>query len=538
MGKTRPTNVGLLFDRHAEARRQTVMHLDRPFDIAPDGGTRYDAAALAETVRRAAAWLYAAGARRGDRIAIVKENHFDTLLLAAGAARIGALPAELAPLRSLALVRAMLDNLKPRMLVAGADLLDRAARSGTELVEPGVRVVVVGEPQEQVPAGAVPLDDLRGAPEAATDMRPDDEPMIITHSSGTTGVPKLVVNSGKTILGASARMESLRAPVVSSKLSDVVGASYTYAHARALSWTAGQFSLTPEELLVISDPGVENAARALRAHPPTTLEACPNIFQRWEELADTQPDLFRQVRLFIGSFDVIHPRSVRKFLAASQTRKPVWLQAWGQSEMGPVCTAFFTRRSVAEKNEPRAVTNDLGWTVPFLSKVKVVDPDTGRVQPRGKPGLLMVSTKARCLSYLGDEERHAAKLDGEWWNSGDMGSRGRFGRLRLIDREVDTIPGASSIELESILLDRLDRAADVTVLGVPGRPPLPVLCMWDHKLDPDEWKRAVEGLPELSEPVLIPWEDVPRTATWKVRRLELREQLLGSAESLGSGRWT
>lgn len=538
MGKTRPTNIGLLFDRHAEARRQTVMLLDRPFDIAPDGGTRYEAAALAETVRRAAAWLYAAGARRGDRIAILKENHFDTFMLAAAAARIGALPAELAPLRSLPSIRAMLDNLKPQMIVAGAALLDRATRAGTELAAPGVRLVVVGESAERLPAGAVPLDDLRGAADVATDLRPDDEPMIITHSSGTTGVPKLVVNSGETILGASARMETIRFPVVASRLSDVVGTSFTYAHARAVSWTAGQFALTPKAVLVISDPTVDNAARALRAHRPTTLEACPNIFQRWEELADTQPDLFRQVRLYIGTFDAIHPRTVRKFLAASQARKPIWGQSWGQSEVGPVCAAFFTRRMVAPSDEPRGVTNDLGWTMPFLAKVKVVDPDTGRTQPRGKPGILMVATKARCLTYLGDEDRHTQKVEGEWWNTGDLGTQGRFGRLRLVDREVDTIPGASSIELESILLDRLERVVDVTVLGVPGRPPLPVLCVWDGELSPEEWKRAVEGLPELSEPVLIPWEDVPRTATWKVRRLELREQLLGSAESLGSGRWT
>jgi acyl-CoA synthetase (AMP-forming)/AMP-acid ligase II len=42
----------------------------------------------------------------------------------------------------------------------------------------------------------------------------------------------------------------------------------------------------------------------------------------------------------------------------------------------------------------------------------------------------------------------------------------------------------------------------------------------------------------MEEPRLVSWDDVPRTATWKVRRLELREKALGTKESIGTGRWT
>jgi acyl-coenzyme A synthetase/AMP-(fatty) acid ligase len=151
---------------------------------------------------------------------------------------------------------------------------------------------------------------------------------------------------------------------------------------------------------------------------------------------------------------------------------------------------------------------------------------------------MMVATKSRCLDYLGEHERHREKQRGKWWNTGDIGERASFGRLRLVDREVDIIPGTSGIELESILLDRLERASDVAVLGVPGRPPVPVLCMRDNRLGPEEWRAATADLPELDEPRLLDWEEVPRTATWKVRRLELREKVLGTKEVLGTGRWT
>jgi hypothetical protein len=72
MGKRRrPKNLGLLLDWFEEVGCPTVMHLDRPFDIAPDGGTRFDVPALAELVRTASGWLHAAGLRRGDRVRLV-----------------------------------------------------------------------------------------------------------------------------------------------------------------------------------------------------------------------------------------------------------------------------------------------------------------------------------------------------------------------------------------------------------------------------------------------------------------------------------
>lgn len=533
-----PLNIGELFDWHADAGRQTVMHLDRPFDIAPDGGVCYDAVDLARTVREISGWLAEAGLRHGDRLAIIKDNHYDIFMVAAAAARIGALPAMIAPLHSCEAIRTMIERLAPSVLVVSASVLDRARESGIALAGPGVRLVVLGDPGNGFPDGAITLADARGAEAPGCRLRPADQPMLVTHSSGTTGVPKLVVHTGQTILGGGSRMELIRFPVVASRLDDVVASSIAFAHARIVSWTAGQFALTPRKLVIISDHGLDHAAEIMAQHPPTTLEACPNIFQRWEELADNRPELFHQVRLFAGTFDAVHPRTVRKFLGASRRRVPIWGQSWGQSEVGPVCIALFTRRRIRKVSSDHAVTNDIGWSVPGLARVRVVDSESGRSVPRGKPGILMVATKARCAGYLGEQDRHDEKTTGKWWNTGDIGERGRFGRLRLVDREVDVIPGTSGIELESILLDRLERAAEVTVLGVPGQLPVPVLCMRENQLDPAEWQRAVEGLPELAAPHLVPWEEVPRTATWKVRRLELREQVLGSQEVIGTGRWT
>ena len=68
--------------------------------------------------------------------------------------------------------------------------------------------------------------------------------------------------------------------------------------------------------------------------------------------------------------------------------------------------------------------------------------------------------------------------------------------------------------------------------------PIPVVSVPDGKLADDEWKRACAGLPVMDEPRLISWEDIPRTSTWKVRRLELRERVAGDVGGFGTGLWT
>jgi acyl-coenzyme A synthetase/AMP-(fatty) acid ligase len=506
------------------------MHLDRPFDIAPDRGVRHVGADLADIVRSTSAWLYAAGLRHGDRLAIVKDNHYDQPMLVAAAARIGALPAILAPLSSVESVRAMVDRVDPKLVVISPTMVARFAAAGVPLP---YQTIVVGPGAE----GVTPAD-FAGAEPPAPNPRRDDEPMLVTHSSGTTGIPKLVVHSARTVGDKMSRMETMRLPIVDSAPDDVVAISVAFAHARIVSWTAGQFTRAPAKLVVISDHDLDNTARMLAAHPPTSLEACPNIFQRWEELPETRPELFAKVRLFVGTFDAIHPRTVRAFLTASKARFPVWGQGWGQSEVGPVTIAAFTRRSVRRRTDAFSATSDLGYTLPFLSRVKVVDPKTGKKVKAGTPGIMMVASQSRCLDYLGEHDRHVEKVDGKWWNTGDVGQRNKLGRLKLIDREVDILPGTSGIELESILLDRMPTATEVTVLGVPGRPPVPVLCMRGDTLDLEEWKTATADLPALDEPIVVPWEDVPRTATWKVRRLALREQVLGTKDKIGTGRWT
>ncbi len=518
-----PRNIGLLFDWHAAKSRTTELHLDRPFDIDPDGGLIYDAAALARLVGEMSACWYAAGVRRGDRVVVIKRNHFDVIVLSAAAARIGAVAATIAEANPPAHLFEMLRRLRPMATVISSKAMREARRQGIDLGAFG-RTILLDE-DHGARAGRVTLDELRGASVPAPDIRPDGEPMMITHTSGTTSTPKLVVHTADSNR-AGTRLELLPLPFAVSRRDDVCLSSIAFAHSRAYTWAAAQFRWAPRRLVIASSHAVADVERVFESQRPTTVEAMPNVFQHWLPLIRRRPHLFAQVRYYMNTFDIMHPSIARPFMQASKRRNVLWAHSWGQSEVGPIAGLPYSRRKLNRlAGSTRDNMNLMGWVWPGLMRAKVVDPDTGRRLRAGEVGVVMVKTKSLCVDYLGETDRYRAERSGEWWNTGDIGFKDALGRIHFLDRAVDAVPGGSATEIESVLLQRIDNALEVIVLTRGELPPLPVISTEDNKLAAEDWSRATRGLPQLGKPVLVPWEELPLTSTWKVRRKELREKV-------------
>ncbi|KFZ78000.1 long-chain acyl-CoA synthetase [Amycolatopsis sp. MJM2582] len=496
----KPHDMGTLFDECANNR--TWVYLDRPFDIAPERGTAYQVAGLARLVRDAAGWLSESGVKSGDRVAIVKRGHWDYDLLACAAVRIGAVPAKVSGLLPDDTVQLLLRRLGPAVLVT-----DRPSLRADRILR---------------------VEDFAAAPPPAVHRRHADEPLLICHTSGTTGTPKLVVHTTRTIIDRLARPEAIRWPVLGLRRDDVLANASAYAHGRTFCWTASALCLAPREIVILSDPS--SAPSMFGRHRPTVIEALPSAYARWRPLANSPENPFLRVRRFVSTYDAVHPPVIRTMLHASGRKCPLWMQGWGQSETGPLSFRFFTRRTAH-------TTRDLGRPFPGLARLRVVDPETAEPVPRGTAGLLLARTRARCVAYVGEQDRWEAKVHGRWWNTGDLGVVDRGGAVTLLDREVDSVPGMSCLAVEDAIEDRLPAISECVLLSAAGCAPIPVVVT-DDGLDAEEWRKAVLDLPPLGEPVVLSWDEVPRTGTGKVRRLELLARLTGTAATHGSGRWT
>jgi acyl-coenzyme A synthetase/AMP-(fatty) acid ligase len=504
--------LGVMSERAAEKYGDTPITLDHDMEAFPEVGRKLTVAEFAGLVADTANRLWAAGVRPSEHVAVHKTSSFDITMLACAVARIGAVPAMLSPHLDGETIGKLLERLeRPTLLTDEAKLTGSLA--GLPLRELTARTVTATGSHPD----AVSLADLAGAPKRRPVLLDPDQPALMTHTSGTTGIPKLVVHSARS-LGARGHWQDKVVSFIRKR--ETVAMHVSYVHSRMYLGLA-VLQMRGMPMVFMSDASPKHVADMLVRHRPGVLETHPNSFLEWEEMLDDPRRPISNVKYFNSTFDAIHPSTMHKFLHATDRRSPVFLQVYGQSECGPLAARTYRRR-----NALKADGRCQGYPTPGMTKYRLVS--RGGAKPsKENPGYIDVATAGRALTYYGEQERFDKQVIGEWWRGGDVGYRTKWGCLHLLDREVDVIPGIdSTLEIEDALLHELDELTELVIVPGPDKRPVPVVCTrGDKPLDPERWQAAVADQPALCPPVQRRLSDLPRTATAKIRRLELARQL-------------
>ncbi|MFF7156259.1 AMP-binding protein [Streptomyces sp. NPDC008139] len=510
----KPLNVGLVAERAAEKHGRVPIYLDQPFTWDPEQRVELDFVEFATLVDQMAAVLKSAGVKRWDRVAIVKSPNYDIQALAWAAARIGAIPALLSARLDPDIINILLERLQAKFLVTDPEVAKYARLDGERLRHLGMTAIADIE-------GGIPVADLWGGRIPAPSPLKDDEPMLITHTSSTTGVSKLAEASAKGV-SYNALMESIFPGFHTPD--ELFASAISHVHVRAAITQMASFSRgTP--LLGIARPDEETMLRLLPQYRPTILESHPNNFMGWERIIDDPSEPFSSIRLYFNSFDAMHPRTIQALLDASKRKYPVWLQCYGMTETQVVSVRPYTRGSFGRLKGRD--TRSVGWEVPGI-RARIADPETGkRRSDQSDPGMIQVKTPARALSFVGTPEKFAERRHGKWFDTGDWGRRGRLGQIEILDRIADRIEGVEScLWIEDVLLERIPNAEEIVVVPDEQGKPVPVVCMRDGKsLDPEVWKSASAGITGLGVPLEVTPDDLQRTATVKARRYLLTEMI-------------
>ncbi|WP_067838441.1 class I adenylate-forming enzyme family protein [Nocardia lijiangensis] len=499
--------LGTVPETAAARKSSTPLTLDHDLDVLPEAGRRLTVSELADHVDDLAGRLWSAGIRPGRHIAIYKAANFDVWVLATAAARIGAVPVMLSPALDGATVGALLRRLDQPALLTDLHKLDALADVPVmDLADP---VITVSGDRP----GAVSLAGLAGAPRVEPVSRPKDEPALITHTSGTTGLPKLVVHTPRSM---AARLKPQWWLLSLMRKRETVAIHISFVHSRMFAAMAlALLKELPVLLMKESDP--DKVAAFFVEYRPGFIEALPNSLMEWECLTEDPRKPFASVKYFSSTFDAIHPRTMSRLVDSSERRGALYFQIYGQSEVGPAVGRAYVRKS-AHRADGRCV----GWAMPGCAKVRVVSRDGSRPSETN-PGFIEVAWEGLAKTYLAEQDRYDANRFGDWWRTGDVGYRTRRGCLHMLDREVDMIPGVrSALEVEDVLLSRLEELSELVVVRGRKSEAVPVICTHDDRpVDQGRWRKAVADFPQLADPIQIPQAELPRTATLKVQRVAL-----------------
>lgn len=505
--------LGLLWEKAAAKFPNTRVTLDQPLATLPHLGTDFTYAVLADVVDDLAARLWETGIRPTERVAVHKSDNFDISLLASAVARIGAVPVMISSALPGEIVGKLLTRLEKPWLISDVAKLT-GPLDGVPVKDLTHETLLAGTGEF---GGLRQIAELNGLPRRPAVQLHSSQPALITHTSGTTGVSKLMVHTAKALFHRLLPQQIIAWPI---RKKETVALCMSFVHSRFFH-SLGVFLNYGNPLVVLNDPDPDKIGPVFVKHRPGLVETHPNNFIQWEDLADAPGAPLSSVRYYSSTFDAIHPRTIQRLLRASKRRRPLLIQLYGQSETGPISGAWYS-----EKTADRTDGRDVGYVLPGFIKLRVVD-ENGRSVAKGKPGHLELRGRGRIMTYLGEHQRYLDNFNDGWWRLGDMGYLGRFGKLHLIDREIDQIEEIdSNLELEDVLMSRLEELLEVIIVTGPEGDAVPVVCTRrDAPLDPERWARATADLPALSAPLHWPFNEVPRTSTWKVQRVEITRML-------------
>ena len=436
---------------------------------------------------RAAGALAGRGVRRGDVVMTLVGNRPEWVLAMLACFRIGAVALPCTEQLRAADLRGRLEVARPRLIVCderNAGVLAEASPDADVLLIPGPELTAA-EPHPPV------------------ELAPED-PCLVTFTSGTAGQPKAVLHGQRYLTGQRVQAEHWLAP-----------------RPGRLSWCTAASGWSKSARNVFIAPWLQGAAALLhdaRFDPHERLE----ILAR--ERVDTLCMAPTEYRVIAKRATLRRFEDLRGLVAAGEALNPEVLRAWHEATglwirdgYGQTETGQLTGMPLGEEARPGSMGRALpGIALDVADGELVVDPAT---------------VPTFFVRYLGGGGAPASP-----WRTGDRVRRDDDGYLYFEGRLDDVIISAGyrigPFEVESALVAHA-AVAEAAVVAAPdeerGSVVRAVVVLRDGHAPSDDLARELqEHVKARTAPYKYPRvidfaDDLPKTASGKVRRAALRE---------------
>jgi fatty-acyl-CoA synthase len=509
----------------ANLRRMAAQYPDSEALVDVPTGRRWTYRQLDADSDLVGLGLIAAGIISGDRVGIWAPNCAEWVLLQYGSAKVGAILVNINPAYRSHELAFVLRQSGIRLLISAENFKTSDYRGMIDEVRadlPDLReVCYIGTADWDglLATGAAAERGLLAEREALLAF---DDPINIQYTSGTTGFPKGATLSHHNILnngffiGEGCRYTE----------QDRVCIPVPFYH--CFGMVLGNLACTTHgACIVIPAPGFDAAATlaAVQAERCTSLYGVPTMFIAELALPDFASYDLTSLRTGIMAGSPC-PVEVMKRVLSEMHMAEVEI-CYGMTETSPVSTQTRTDDDMERR------VSTVGRVHPHV-EIKVVDPETGVVLPRGSHGELCTRGYSVMLGYWEEPEKTREAIDAaRWMHTGDLAVMDEAGYLNIVGRIKDmVIRGGENVyprEVEEFLYTHPD-IEDVQVIGVPDVRYGEELCAWvklrsGSSLTSEQVREFCTGkIAHYKIPRYVRMSDeFPMTVTGKVQKFKMRE---------------
>ncbi len=447
------------------------------------------------------------GVQRGDRVAVVLPPTPETAAVFFATWKLGAILLSMSALYGDSAIGHRLQDSQPRVLVTDADNADRFNRDEVETL--------------------LVLDDrlLVDVPTRFTTVETSaDDPAQLYYSSGTTGMAKGILHAHRYLLAHEefTYCHDLREGELFHGMGE-------WAWAAGIAPLLGPWRLGATQLVLRREGGFdpERQLDFLSRHEATNVFTTPTAMRSMMTLGNETGRRFPQrFRIVCSAGEPLNPEAIRWF---REQYGVTVLDYYGLTESYPLC-ANFPFMEVREGSMGRPMP---GWDVQILDE----DERPVAAGDRGEICLRARSNPHYPLGYWNQPEESEETFGGGWFHTKDAAQADADGYVWYAGRADDVIISAGyrigPFEVESACLEH-PAVAEAAAVSAPDERRGSVVKAFivlvgghepSEKLGREIGAFVREHHSAYAYPRQVEFvDDLPKTLTGKIRRIELRQR--------------
>nr|ASU91351.1 4 coumarate CoA ligase [Indosasa hispida] len=503
----------------------------RPCLIDGQTGMSYTYAEVEALSRRAAAGLRRMGVGKGDVVMNLLRNCPEFAFSFLGAARLGAATTTANPFYTPHEIHRQAAAAGAKVIVTEACAVDKVREFAQEK---GVPVVTVDGKFD----GCVEFREVIAGEELEADAEIDpDDVVALPYSSGTTGLPKGVMLTHRSLITSVAQQVDGENPNLYFSKEDVLLCLLPLFHIYSLNSVLLAGLRAGSAIVIMRKFDIGALVDLLRKYNITIAPFVPPIVVEIAKSPRVTADDLASIRMVMSGAAPMGKELQDAFMA--KISNAVLGQGYGMTEAGPVlamCLAF--------AKEPFKVKSGSCGTVVRNAELKIVDPDTGASLGRNQSGEICIRGEQIMIGYLNDPESTKNTIDKDGWlHTGDIGYVDDDDEIFIVDRlkEIIKYKGfqVPPAELEALLITHpeIKDAAVVSMKDdLAGEVPVAFIVQTvGSEITEDEIKQFVAKEVVFYKRInkVFFTDSIPKNPSGKILRKDLRARLAAGIPSAG-----